>query len=146
MDQKIASFTSKNKSAKWTRCSLWFVLDTAWVNATTLFATAKDVETKKVDCFEIGWDLAQSLVLPVVTLRPVQGLSRSTQLRISLFSGNEPQQRFRAEQQTDPLSPGMKRRCKSCVDKIVGKPGDKERKSALKKVKSLCSNVGVLAV
>ena len=39
---------------------------------------------KKVDSSEVGWDLAQSLnlVLPVVTSRPVQGLSRSTQLQI----------------------------------------------------------------
>ena len=44
VDQKIAAFSTKTKSPMWTRCSFSFVLDTARINASTLFAFATEVE------------------------------------------------------------------------------------------------------
>ena len=61
VDQRIAIYSTRTKSAKWTRSALSFVLDTARVNSATLFAIATGVSPRSIDSFEFAWDLANSL-------------------------------------------------------------------------------------
>lgn len=87
VDQKIATYSVKSKPLKWKRCCLSFVNATARVNSSTLFAFVTDTDPQSVDSYEFRWDLAHSLVLPVIQERPVQGLSHASRLKNSLFLG-----------------------------------------------------------
>ena len=67
VDQRIAMYSPRTKSAKWTRSALSFVLDTARVNSATLFAIATGVSPHSIDSFEFAWDLANSLVFTAIS-------------------------------------------------------------------------------
>ena len=135
VDQMIGSYSTKTKSPKWTRVSFCYVLDTARVNATTVFRLKHGPESERIDAFELGWDLAEALVLPFARARSLNGLSSKTQLKLSLLLGNP----RTSDGDECPPSDGKRRRCHACVKSFIGQPGYKERKNRLVKVKSVCS-------
>ena len=139
VDQRIAMYSTRTKSAKWTRSALSFVLDTARVNSATLFAIATGVSPHSIDSFEFAWDLANSLVLPLARSRPVQGLPNAVQLKLSLLLGPESAEVQPPKEQTSASGSTAKRRCTSCVENLVGKAEYKDKKSKLKKIKTVCS-------
>ena len=139
VDQRIAMYSTRTKSAKWTRSALSFVLDTARVNSATLFAIATGVSPHSIDSFEFAWDLANSLVLPLARSRPVQGLPKAVQLKLSLLLGPESAEVQPPKEQTSASGSTAKRRCASCVEDLVGKAEYKDKKSKLKKIKTVCS-------
>ena len=74
VDQKIGRFSTKTKSVKWTAVAHSYLLDTARVNATTLYMLATG---KKEETFMIGWDLVKAMVVPQMKTRPLVGVSTS---------------------------------------------------------------------
>ena len=64
VDHMMGSYTTKAKSPKWTRVSFSYVLDAARVNAMTIFRLKHGELSSAIDAFELGWDLAEALVLP----------------------------------------------------------------------------------
>ena len=83
-------YTCKFKSPKWTMVALSYILDQSRVNASTIWALNKGIDPKKIDFFSFGWFLAESLVMPQVGRRSLNGLSNSTQLKLQLPLGNIP--------------------------------------------------------
>ena len=68
MDQRIGSYSTKTKSPKWTRVAFAYVLDTAQVNASAVFSLSFNL-TSDLDLYELLWDLAGSLVLPLAQVQ-----------------------------------------------------------------------------
>ena len=81
-------YTTRAKSRRWVMVSLYYMLDTARVNAKTTWCMKEDIDMHKFDSFNFGWNLAKSLALPHVSRRNVNGLSGMVQLKIKLFLGN----------------------------------------------------------
>ena len=138
MDQQIGKYTTKVKSPKWTRVSFHYVLDTARVNASTVFALNFDLSAADVNALEIRWNLAESLVLPLERQRSTVGLSSKTQLKLSFLVGNQQTEQASPEASDKP-TPRKKQICLSCLQELVGKQRYKEEKSRLTKIKSTCS-------
>ena len=88
MDQRIGSYSTKTKSPKWTRVAFAYILDTARVNASTVFSLSFDLTTSDLDSYELLWDLAESLVLPLAQIRRSNGLSVKTRMTLSLLLGS----------------------------------------------------------
>ena len=125
MDQEIGKYATKAKSPKWTRVSFHYLLDTARVKVSTVFALNLDLSAVDVNAFEIGWSLAESLVLPLERQRSTVGLSSKTQLKLSFLVGNQQTEQVSPEASDEP-TPRKKRRCHSCLQKLVGKQRYKE--------------------
>ena len=85
LDQKMSKFSTKAKSNKWTRVAFSYLLDTAHVNASTVLQHTLENADTKVDAFELGWALAESLVIPFAMKRSYLGLSKKTQLKLSFW-------------------------------------------------------------
>ena len=66
-----------------------YLLDTARVNAQTIWSLNQKPKTKKdprqTNSFEFGIKLARALVLPHVERRPLNGLQIPIQLKMSMF-------------------------------------------------------------
>ena len=76
VDQKISYYTAKAKSSKWKMVAFYFILDTTRVNAQTILALKENKNPQKINSFEIGFDLAMSLVRPEMERRPRNGLQK----------------------------------------------------------------------
>ena len=127
----------KGKSPMWTRVSFHYILDTARVNASTVFALNFDLSATDVNAFEIRWSLAESLGLTLARQRSTVGLSSKTQLKLSFLVGNQQTEQASPEASDEP-TPRKKQRCHSCLQELVGKQSYKEEKSRLTKIKSTC--------
>ena len=136
MDQRIAKYSVKPKSPKWTRVAFSYVLDTARINSLSIYAMTFDLSEVDLDTFDVIWALAESLVRPFVEARSLNGLSTKTRLKISLLLGTKPQ-----TQTTAPATPsGLKQRCHLCLKEIAGQEGYKQAKDRMTKVKTACSH------
>ena len=69
----------------------------------------------------------------------VQGLPKAVQLKLSLLLGPESPEVQPPKEQTSASGSAAKRRCASCVEDLVGKAEYKDKKSKLKKIKTVCS-------
>ena len=116
---------------KWTHDAFSYILDTARVNAGTIFNVKNEAT---LDSFELGWYLAESLVLPLVLWRSKNGLSRKTMLKMSIMLPNEP-----VQDDNEQRLPQSKKRCSQCVKELVGTPGYKSKKDAQSKMRIMCS-------
>ena len=67
----------KAKSRKWKTAAFYFILDTARVNAQTMLSTKERKDVRKTKSFDIGFDLAMSLVVPEIKRRPKIGLNKT---------------------------------------------------------------------
>ena len=73
--------------------ALYYILDTVRINATTDLAFTEKKYPKKMDSFDVGWDLAMSLVIPNILRRSKNGLSTSVQRKIStIVTDHQPAQ------------------------------------------------------
>ena len=67
----------KTKSKRWTISAFAYVIDTARVNAGTLFSLKKNTDPRRLNSFLFGLDLARSLVLPLLQRRNRNGLQKN---------------------------------------------------------------------
>ena len=56
--------------------AFYFILDTARVNAQTMLCLKERKNVRKTKSFDIGFDLAMSLVVPEIRRRPKVGLNK----------------------------------------------------------------------
>ena len=77
MDQKHSFYTCKAKSRIWKMDAFYFILDTARVNAQTMLCLKERKDVRKTKSFDIGFDLAMSLVVPEIRKRPKVGLNKN---------------------------------------------------------------------
>ena len=73
-------------------CCCVHVLDTARVNASVIYAVSQKIhitKATKLDSYQFGFDLADSLVSPYICRRSLNGLSNIIILIMSLFLGEK---------------------------------------------------------
>ena len=63
------------------------MLDTARVNAKTIWCMKNRIDPHKLKSYNFGWDLAKTLTMPHVIRRDVNGLGLMVQLGRNLFLG-----------------------------------------------------------
>lgn len=70
MDHRINNFTTKQKTRKWTRCALAYILDTARVNAQTVMLLNNGKGPRRGgNSFELCYGMAKEMALPLIKKR-----------------------------------------------------------------------------
>ena len=87
VDQMNDYFTTRAKSLRWVMIVLYYMLDTARVNAKTIWCIKNGIDHHKLKSYNFGWDLAKTLTMPHVIRRDVNGLGLMVQLKKNLFLG-----------------------------------------------------------
>ena len=150
MDQRIGSYTVKTKSKRWTIAAFAYVIDTARVNAGTLFSLKKNTDPRKLNSFQFGLDLARSLVLPHLKRRKQVGLQKNilNKMKICLdflqpedveIQNVEDIQNVAGGVLKFPSTSETGKRCAQCVDGVAGTE-HKKKKNKLGKVQRRCQN------
>ena len=85
MDQLNDFYSTCSKSLRWVCVALFYTLDTARVNAKTVFCMSKDIDPKKHSSFKFGWELSMQLAKPYVQARSLNGLTRCIQLKVNIM-------------------------------------------------------------
>ena len=145
VNQRIGFYSSKAKSRSWTISTFAYMLDTCRVNSCTVYAINNSKDPRAQDSFNFGMDLAMSLVLPFIQMRPQVGLSTAIQQKMKNALGE-------SEGTSSPLdlsssvalypSQGeVRKRCEHCKKEISG-PGAKQAKDKLSKILSQCQSCG----
>ena len=80
-------FTTRAKSLRWVMIVLYYMLDTAPVNAKTIWCIKNGIDHHKLKSYNFGWDLAKTLTMPHSIRRDVNGLGLMVQLKRNLFLG-----------------------------------------------------------
>ena len=143
MDQRIGFYTSKAKSRKWSMVAFSYILDTARVNASTLFALNKKTDPLKQNSFEFGMAIVFSLVGPYIQNRDQARLNPGIKENISITLRSM-KLRNPAEKPKTPAgflgpSQGEKRkRCATCVEELP--PG--KNQNSISSVRMLCQVCG----
>ena len=136
VDQVMEKNTVKPKSSKWTIAAFSYILDVACVNASTLSRmNNQNKPTQRSKSFEFGWEMAMSLIRPQLQHRHMHsnGLQKYTHQDIRNLLG--------IKVERPPSSPGKKRRCRTCLDKVEG-PDNKKKKTSLGKTVHRCIQGG----
>ena len=89
MDQKNYFCTCKAKSRKWKMAALYFILDTARANAQTMLCLKERNDVRKTKSFDIGFDLAMSLVVPEIRRRPKVGLNKTVLTKMAAILNDD---------------------------------------------------------
>ena len=137
-------YTVKSKSRKWKLVAFYYILDTARINAATMFALKHKENPKKVKSFEIGFELVKSLIIPNIQRRPLRGLRMNVRKKMSYVLG-EDLQREEVAAAPNNILPKMgesKRNCRKCLDSIQGE-GYAEKKKKLNSSKAQCQKCGI---
>ena len=87
VDQMNNYFTTRAKSLRWAMIVHFYMLDTARVNAKTIWCIKNGIDHRKLKSYNFGWDLAKTLTMPHVIRRDVNGLGLMVQLKRNLFLG-----------------------------------------------------------
>ena len=74
VDQKISYYSCNTKSARWPLTAFSYVLDTARVNAQSIFCLNNNINprAKSSNSSKFGWEIVLALVGPVIHLRKMQ--------------------------------------------------------------------------
>ena len=132
MDQRMGNYTTKFISLRWTMAVLCYILDTARVNAQTIYFKNKGEDVRKSDSYQFAKDLVKELITPHVLRREERHRKRLPKpilVKMSSILGrpikvdNEPVKR--EAQSTLGSVPSYaekdeKKRCYLC--KVEGKP------------------------
>ena len=85
MDQRMATFSCKAKSNRWTIAAFAYILDICRVNAATVLAMNRGSDPRKVNSYDFGMDLALRLIRPHVQQRSLTGLQTLIRYKIDLL-------------------------------------------------------------
>jgi hypothetical protein len=141
VDQKIGFYSVKPKSRRWTIAAFSYILDTIRVNAGTIMALNTNTDAKKINSFEFGTELAESLVMPHIRTRNKNGLQSTTILKMKIMTGDPVEKPPIPEEPQFPTTGPSKKRCRMCINSTVGAE-HKQTKDTLAKTKSLCQFCG----
>ena len=85
MDQRMATFSCKAKTNRWTIAAFAYIVDIYRVNAATVLAMNYGSDPRKVNSYDFGMDLALRLIRPHVQQRSLTGLQTSIRYKIDLL-------------------------------------------------------------
>ena len=85
VDQMNYYFTTRAKSLWWVIIVVYYVLETARVNAKTIWGIKNGIDHHKLKSFNFGWDLAKTLTMAHVIRRYLNVLTLTVQLKRNLF-------------------------------------------------------------
>ena len=131
--------------------SFTYVLDQSKINAAAIYALNKGSNPSKVACFEFGRELAESLILPQVQRRSLNGLGMMVRQKISFVMRtplvDESYQLNEAStsqlKRNFPLLGDSARKCKGCKVFLCGVEGGRNKiKNSLSNIKSQCQACG----
>lgn len=140
VDQRMGFHTTKTKSRKWTHVMFAYMMDTARVNSSTIFAMNESTDPKKLKSFEYAFDLVMGLVTPTIERRNQTAMLAATKAKIALCLGNNaPNPGPRTNH--GPAIAQQRKRCTLCQQECSG-AGYSQKKSSVPCVKSLCQSCG----
>ena len=87
VDQMNNYFTTRAKSLRWAMIVHFYMLDTARVNAKTIWCIKNGIDHQELQSYNFGWDLAKTLTMPHLIRRDVNGLGLIVQLKRNLSLG-----------------------------------------------------------
>ena len=87
VDQRMGFYSSKVKSRRWSIVGFSYILDTARVNAGTLFALNQNKNPLQQDSFEFGMKIVYSLVKPFISQRNLLRVSPVVKKKVEMFIG-----------------------------------------------------------
>ena len=125
VDQRMGFYTCKFKARRWSMTALSYIIDTARVNSSTLFAMNKKQDPLKVNTFEFGIDIVFGLVSVFIHQREQSRLSTNVKQKIAMTLStmreaipNEPRNRPE-NQDVGPYKSQKRKRCKMCIDTLA---------------------------
>lgn len=125
----MSKFSCKILSHLCTMVYFYYLLDIIRCNALSLLAIKHDKSLKKVNSFEIGFELVMSLVKPFVAGRSINGLSITQQNKMSIILG-----RHVGTANDQPNHDGfeftrfgLRQRCHTCLRDISGNEHKKKK-------------------
>jgi hypothetical protein len=136
VDQRMAFHTSKTKSRRWTVVALAYMIDTARVNSSTIYALNKNIDPVKQKYFEYGYEMVMQLVKPHIARRNQVCLPMVVKEKILLIIGDNGQN-DQPDADDGPKFGESRRRCTLCQKAAAGK-GYSVKKVSIKCMKSLC--------
>ena len=145
MDMKMAKYSCKALTHRWTMVHFYFLLDVIRYNTLSLFAVKHGKSLRAVDSFESCWDLVMNLVTPFISERSLTGLSIGLKSKISTVPGRNPDQPVDAVDDGYPRYSPTRQRCQICLNSIGSKDHRKNR-GKLKKIQVNVKSVGKLFV
>ena len=94
MDQKMSYYSTNSKSRRWTLTSFSYVLDTARLNAQTIFAFNSGTHPRKTDSYKFGMRLVMELITPHLRQRYIkENLRTNIRYKIELLVKDLPKRR-----------------------------------------------------
>ena len=76
VDQMNDCYTTRAKTLRWSTLGFYYMLDTIRVNAKSLWCIKHGKDQKKANTFDVGLDLAHSLVILFIQQRSLVGLRK----------------------------------------------------------------------
>ena len=121
VDKKISKYSCKSILNRWRMVNFFYILDTIRCNAITLYALKHIKNPRKVDSFDIAWELVMNLVRPQIEAIPRVALHSSLLSNMSFILGKE------VEPTPTPTNTDMlpqrgqtNQRCEICLFEISG--------------------------
>ena len=71
VDQMNNYFTTRAKSLRWAMIVLFYMLDTARINAKTIWCIKNGIDHQELQSYNYGWDLAKTFTIPHLIRREV---------------------------------------------------------------------------
>ena len=69
VDQRIDTYSGKTKSRRWSLTAFEYTLDTARVNAQTIYAINNNNHPRKIDSYDAARELGEALIAPLLLRR-----------------------------------------------------------------------------
>ena len=131
VDQRIGFFTTKVKSRRWSMAALAYIIDTARVNASTLYAFNTNVCPLKVDSFEFGMGIVFDLVKPFIQRRNTARLPPMVTSKISLvlkmLGENIVNTIATINECVGPALGEKRKRCKICIGNLLASDNNQNK-------------------
>lgn len=141
VDQRIGFYTVNTKSRRWSMAAFAYILDTARINAQTIYSINKSVDPRKSKSFEFGWELVMSLITPHInTRKSVAGLPRRTITKMNMVLNLPDLQQTEQQEQFTNYSE-KPNRCSICIENIE-RPDVTSKCRKLSTMKSRCCKCG----
>ena len=125
VDQRMGFYSCKFKARRWSMTAFAYIVDTARVNASTLFAMNQKKDPLKLNSFEFGMDVVFGLISPFLKQRNKSRLSPIIKKKMALtlaIMGCDDEEAvvIREDHQLFGPSKSKKRkRCNTCIDEMT---------------------------
>jgi len=140
VDQRMGFHTTKTKSRKWTSVMFAYMLDTARVNSSTIFALNLGKDPVKEKSFQYTHKLVMELVTPTIEKRNQVFMASQIKQKIAIVL-DRPLPQLAPLRNNGPALSDTRKRCTMCQAEAAGKDYS-IKKSSVPCVKTLCQSCG----